>query len=551
MKIGIVIPVYNHGSTIDVLLKNLSQYKLPCMFVDDGSDTNTKMQLKAALQKFSFVSLLTLPVNSGKGVAVLAGIHQMHQLGFTHALQIDADGQHNTNDIPLFLQASKKNPAALISGIPIYDDSVPKSRLHGRRITNFWVSIETLSRRVKDAMCGFRIYPIDAVNALTQNVTLQSRMDFDIDIIVRLVWQGTSVVSIPTKVIYPKEGVSHFKILKDNWDISCTHTKLFFGMLKRFPLLMLQKFQSKDALHWASIKEVGALAGLKISLWCYTVFGKTFTRILLYFLSVYFYITNGKARRSSKQYLKNLQEYAHTSQHSCYLHFLSYAQSIADKLSVWNGDITLKNLKIEGKDLLRKSFQNKKGGIILTAHLGNIEIARALSLIDENAIIVNVLAFQKNSAKINQILNQVNQKFAINLIEAESVTISLMIALKKKVDSGEFIVIAADRTSITQPSNAIAVNFLGKGTYFPKGAFILAGVLACPVFFMLCLKSHDQQYRLVIKEFAEQLDISRPDRDENLRHYAQQFADLLCAFCVQYPLQWFNFYNFWQNPQVK
>ncbi len=548
MKTGIIIPVYNHGSTIDALLENVSHYHLPCILVDDGSNDDTKAKLKAASQKFNFISVLTLSRNTGKGGAVLAGIHQMQQLGFTHALQIDADLQHNTNDIPQFLQASIKNPEALITGVPVYDDSVPKSRLYGRRITHFWVTVETLSRQIKEAMCGFRIYPIAAVNKLIQKTTLTNQMDFDIDIIVRLVWQGVCVISIPTKVIYPDEGISHFRLFKDNVAISCLHAKLFFGMLKRFPVLIARQFQSKETAHWARTKEVGALMGLKITLWCYGFFGKTFTYFLLYFLSAYFYITRKKARQSSKQYLENLQQYAHTNRYSCYKHFLSYAQSIVDKLSVWNGDITLKHLEIEGKNLLLESFSNKKGGVILTAHLGNIEIARALSQLNGNTIIVNVLVFQKNSAKINQILNQVNPQFAIHLIEAEAVTVSLMIALKDKVESGEFIVIAADRTSITRPDSVISADFLGKTAHFPKGAFILAGVLACPVFFMLCLKSDDKHYRLVIKDFARQLDISRSNRESNLSYYAQQYADLLSAFCVQYPLQWFNFFNFWQNP---
>lgn len=547
MKTCMIIPVYNHGSTIESLLENVSPYKLPCILIDDGSDEKTKAQLKIASKKFDFI-LLTLPHNGGKGAAVLAGIHYAKQHEFTHALQIDADGQHNTNDISKFLDESLENPEALIAGAPLYDHTVPKSRLYGRRITNFWVSIETMSRQIKDAMCGFRIYPVDAVEKLTQKVVLSSRMGFDIDIIVRLMWQDVHVKFIPTKVIYPKDGISHFKIFKDNLRISGTHTKLFFGMLKRSPFLMARKFQSKSKnnSHWASITEVGVLAGLKFTLWCYRAFGKVFTYFLLYFLSAYFYITKSKARLASKQYLENLQEYAKTPRYSCYQHFLSYAQSIVDKLAVWRGDIVLKNLDIEGSDLL---IPKHRGSVILTSHLGNIEIARALSHAIGNAMIIHVLVFQKNSAKINQILNEVNPKFAINLIEVETVTVSLMIALQDKIEAGEFIVIAADRTSITKPDHSISANFLGKAAYFPKGAFLLAGLLACRVLFMVCVKSDANRYRLVIQEFSEKFDIARSNRVNNLRQYAQQYADLLSAFCVQYPLQWFNFFNFWQ--QVK
>lgn len=275
MKTCIIIPTYNHGATIDDLLIQLIPYQLPCIIVDDGSDEPTKTQLKTAGDKFDNVHLLRLANNTGKGAAVLAGITHAQQQGFTHALQIDADGQHNPDDIPKFLQASKTNPQALIAGAPVYDHSAPKNRLYGRRITNFWVSIETLSRQIKDAMCGFRIYPIKPVVELSQQTVLAKGMNFDIEIMVRLVWQGVRVCSVTTKVIYPKKGISHFKLYKDNLGISWMHTKLFFGMLKRMPLLIKRKRNNKnDKKHWAGIKEVGTLLGLKTTLWWYRILGK-------------------------------------------------------------------------------------------------------------------------------------------------------------------------------------------------------------------------------------------------------------------------------------
>ncbi len=541
MKTCIVIPTFNHGSTLDTLLTRLAPYKLLCIVVDDGSDDLTKAQLKTACDKFGHAHLLTLDYNRGKGGAVLAGLHYAKRHDFTHALQIDADGQHNTDDIKTFLQASKKNPSALIAGTPVYDHSVPKSRLYGRRITNFWVAIETLSRQIKDAMCGFRIYPIEQTLKLDEQTTIARGMAFDIDIIVRFAWQGTQIESIPTHVTYPDQGISHFNLWKDNARISWTHTKLFFGMLRRLPRLISRQ---NSKLHWASIQEVGSLIGMRSMLMCYRILGKRATYYLLYPLITYFYATNSAARNASKQYLANLQQHANGEKLSSFKHFLSFSRSIVDKFSVWNSDIKTDQIDFPNKQLITNSLAKKQGGVIITAHLGNIEIARALSQFEPD-IKVNAIVFHKNAVKINHILNKINPDFSLNLIEVQNLNIQLAIELQEKIDAGEFIVIVADRTSTTKAHRTLKANFLGHDAYFPQGSFILAGLLACPVYFMLCLKQDKNHYKLILEQFAESMDIKNPNRDIKLHAYAQQYADLLTTYCQQYPLQWYNFFNFW------
>ena len=129
----------------------------------------------------------------------------------------------------------------MISGCPIYDSSVPKHRYLSRYITHFWVWVETLSFDIVDSMCGFRVYPLSAVEDLMSKQTLGKRMDFDIEILVRLYWQGVKVTFLPTQVIYSENGVSHFRALHDNVGISWLHTRLFFGMLLRSPKLLWRK----------------------------------------------------------------------------------------------------------------------------------------------------------------------------------------------------------------------------------------------------------------------------------------------------------------------
>lgn len=240
-KPAIVIPVYNHEHAIGAVLASLLPHGVPCILVDDGSSPACAAVLDALADK---AELVRLPQNQGKGAAVLAGFRHAAQRGYTHVLQIDADGQHATADVPRFLALAEANPQAIICGHPIYDESVPKARLYGRYATHIWVWINTLSLEIRDSMCGFRVYPVTPVNALAAHQAIGSRMNFDTDIIVRLYWDGLQVINLGTRVSYPSDGVSHFRVWRDNVQISWMHTKLFFGMLPRAAKLLSRKWQT-------------------------------------------------------------------------------------------------------------------------------------------------------------------------------------------------------------------------------------------------------------------------------------------------------------------
>lgn len=241
----IVVPVYNHAHAIGAVLAGLLRHDVPCMLVDDGSSAECAAVLDAlALDNPDRVTLVRLATNQGKGAAVLSGFRRAAALGFSHVLQIDADGQHRTDDVPKFLAQARARPDAIIAGHPVYDESVPKARLYGRYATHIWVWINTLSFDIKDSMCGFRVYPVAPVNALAARHAIGARMNFDTDILVRLFWDGLQVVNLPTRVSYPADGVSHFRVWRDNVQISWMHTVLFFGMLPRIPKLLARKWRT-------------------------------------------------------------------------------------------------------------------------------------------------------------------------------------------------------------------------------------------------------------------------------------------------------------------
>lgn len=241
----VVIPVYNHPHKIAGLVARLLEYGLPCFLVDDGSNASCARVLDTIAAANPSVQLLRLPQNSGKGVAVCRGLIAAHNQGFTHALQVDADGQHDLNDVPEFIDSAARNARAIISGWRSYE-AMPAARRSGRKLTDFWVCVNTLSRSIKDSMCGYRLYPLAPTVQLLARRKIGARMDFDTDILVRLYWQGLRVENIPTQILYQDDIPSHFDIIKDNVRISWMHTRLFFGMLPRIPQLVWRNFCSHN-----------------------------------------------------------------------------------------------------------------------------------------------------------------------------------------------------------------------------------------------------------------------------------------------------------------
>jgi glycosyltransferase involved in cell wall biosynthesis len=249
MKACLLIPYYNHPGAIANVIASLKSLGLPCRIIDDGSDADSQRVLADICARENWVSVQRLPVNRGKGAAVMAGCDAALAEGFTHALQIDADGQHDVTSVPVLLDQARRQPAAMVIGQAVYDDSVPKARRYGRYLTHVWVWINTLSLEIQDSMCGLRVYPLAAATAIWRRQRIGERMDFDTEILVRLSWSGVTVINIPTRVSYPSDGVSHFRMLRDNVFISRMHTRLFFGMLWRLPKLLGRRLaQRRQAL---------------------------------------------------------------------------------------------------------------------------------------------------------------------------------------------------------------------------------------------------------------------------------------------------------------
>ena len=225
-----VIPTYDNPGTLRKVVLGLREHLSSIFVVDDGSGTEAEA-IARALSDEGLITLLRLPVNQGKGAACMAGFAMAKAAGFSHAVQVDADDQHNLEDVPRFVAASEANPDALICGVPIFGNDAPMIRVVARRISVFWVAVEISRGIVLDPLCGFRVYPLEASLRVPCRAP---RMGFDTDIAVRLVFAGTPTVNLGTCVRYPakREGaVSHFRPVLDSIRLSALHTRLFFASL--------------------------------------------------------------------------------------------------------------------------------------------------------------------------------------------------------------------------------------------------------------------------------------------------------------------------------
>ncbi|MGY9371501.1 glycosyltransferase family 2 protein [Citrobacter pasteurii] len=552
----VLIPCYNHGAMMSGVLDRLQPFNLPCIVVDDGSDKATQDQLARLAAEYSNLTLIRLPVNAGKGTAVISGIQAAADAGFSHAVQVDADGQHAIEDIPRLLALAKEHPAALISGQPIYDDSVPRSRLYGRWVTHIWVWIETLSLQLKDSMCGFRVYPVAPTRQLAQRVTLGKRMDFDTEVMVRLYWQGNPSYFIPTRVIYPQDGLSHFDALKDNLRISLMHTRLFFGMLPRIPALLFRR----SSTHWAQQQEVKGLWGMRLMLLVWRLLGRKAFSLLLYPVVGVYWLTASTARKASQSWIRRVRAQLIArrmpvpSNLTSYQHFLRFGSAMLDKIASWRGELHV------GRDVVfapgaeeTLNVSDPRGKLLLASHLGDVEACRALAQL-QGSKTINALVFSDNAQRFKQIMEEMAPQAGLNLLPVNDIGPDTAILLKEKLDRGEWIAIVGDRIAVTtQRGGEWRVcwsRFMGQVAPFPQGPFILASILRCPVDLIFALRQQEK-LRIHCEPFADPLLLPRATRQQALQNTVDRYAERLEHYALQSPLDWFNFFDFWQLPDTK
>ena len=242
----VLIPSYNPGPNLSATVRAALERWAPVWVIVDGSTDRSELDLTALAESAPHLRVMVLPENRGKGAAVLVGLCEALAQGFTHALTMDADGQHPAERLAAFMQVSLAEPDAMVLGVPVFDSSAPALRVKGRRISNWWANLETLGAGVGDSLFGFRIYPIRPLVEVMQSQPWMRHFDFDVEAVVRLCWRGIKPINLPAPVRYlrPDEGgVSHFNYWRDNLLLTWMHFRLFWGFVARLPLLAARRLR--------------------------------------------------------------------------------------------------------------------------------------------------------------------------------------------------------------------------------------------------------------------------------------------------------------------
>ena len=546
-----IVPSYNHGEPARQVVERLRDFGLTVFIIDDGSDEPAREALAALHAPQHGVFVYRLETNQGKGAAVMKGFELASEAGFTHALQVDADGQHDLSQLRQFIALARDHPDTLVAGQPVYDATMPWSRRIGRLITHFWVAIETLTLHPVDSMCGLRLYPLARVIQLQKIHRLGRRMDFDIEIVVRLVRDGVPILFVPVEVSYPPDNISNFEMIRDNWLITTMHTRLVLAMLSRLPAIVRKRRRSSAASrHWSSVAERGAYWGLNLLAIFYRVVGRRGCMIAVLPIALYFNLTDAEQRRTSREFLRRAYRVKGIDYNpgwfDTFRHSFGFACKTIDTFSAWLGRMDSTAMAAEDKIGPDSVVESGRGILLIVSHLGNIEISRAL-LDEEQRSRIKILVHTEHAEHFAKILRQFRPEAMADTIQVSDMNPGVMITLKESIERGDWVAIAGDRTPINGDDRVSAATFLGKAAPFPQGPYILAHLLECPVYLMFCIRQNGV-YRLYFEMFAESIRLPRRDKQAALQYWTTRYAQRLESYALIDPFQWYNFFDFWRMP---
>jgi predicted LPLAT superfamily acyltransferase len=304
--------------------------------------------------------------------------------------------------------------------------------------------------------------------------------------------------------------------------------------------------------HWASLQETSFIWGIRTLVLVYRILGRGVFRLFLRPVVSYYFIKGRMARNASREYFSRLGQFfpelaLSGSLWESYRHFLSFGENLLDKIIVWSGRITPEQVDFPNRQLLLELLAQKRGAILLSGHIGNLEICQAIANL-RGQIHLNILVHTRHAEQFNRLLGGNSGSATIQLIQVTELNPGIAIELQEKVERGEFLVLVGDRIPING-SRTVKASFLGQDAAFPQGPYLLASLLRCPVYTLFCY-AVDGRFHIDLELFAESIRIPRtePQRLELLETLARRYAERLENLCRSQPLQWFNFYPYWKLP---
>ncbi len=312
--------------------------------------------------------------------------------------------------------------------------------------------------------------------------------------------------------------------------------------------------EDAQSAHWSRLHEAGLSAGLWFVYFCHRLFGRAFFRGLMVPVSWYYLLTRPVARRASLEYLQCVGELDATTSTGCRLravarHIQSFADVLLDKALVWTGAIDLRSVRREVDPRFDAAVARREGGVLVVAHLGNLELLRALAAGSADPhcprdLKLHILVHTRHAQRFNRLLRRLNPRVDDGLLQVTGVDAGAAVNLAADVEQGHLVVIAADRVPVTS-ERVLCVPFFGRLAPLPVGPWVLASALRCPVYWLTCCKDRSDRYTLVCEQLSARVELPRATRTAALAAIMTRYAQRLEQSCRRAPYAWFNFYPFW------
>lgn len=290
------------------------------------------------------------------------------------------------------------------------------------------------------------------------------------------------------------------------------------------------------------------MIGMSIMLFIHRALGRLPFRLVLWPVVTYYFLMRGEARRASREYLQRL----HGVPPSLFLslrHFIAFGETLLDKMLAMSGRANFDDARLEGLEHIEGALANGRGALLLTAHVGNLELCRTLAR-RHRGLRLTILVFTRHAEKFNRMIERLNPGAQIELMQVTEVNPGTVQLLSERIARGELVVISGDRIPLGENPRITQARFLDHEAPFPIGPFVLAALLQCPVVLLFCIRQRGS-YRVIFQPFSDSIVLPRREREQVFQQLAQQFADRLAGICREAPLEWFNFFPFWAMPDQR
>ena len=326
--------------------------------------------------------------------------------------------------------------------------------------------------------------------------------------------------------------------------------------------------ETQEFVHWSQQSEKAAgYWQLKFLLVLFRIFPVIILRIIAFPVGFFYFIFSKKAKSESKRFLQRVANFTgdpalakkYRGAFAPLKHIISFSHTMIEKIQVWDGRFSLKNIQFQDDDIgdLKSELEQGRGAFLVFSHLGNSELLRGLLNLDKTGVSrkipVTAIMDMKVSAHFRQMLKELNPRSSIDIIDAGEIGPQTAVVLEDRLAGGGLVLVTGDRTSISGGKN-LMIPFFGKEAPFPFGVFFIFSLLKYPVYFVFGLHRGDlpliPHYNMHVHKSTVSFDCPRKEKIQRSTLLAHSFSSLLESYCKKYAFQWYNFYDFWQEGEI-